>query len=157
MTSDSVLAQTIRELDAFVAQSGWDQPIQLFAVVPQAELAKQQPELVIGDADGEYAFVTQDLEFLNEDLLESLAKISWPAEVSGVALAVERLIPKQPELDIDLTAETPTEEIRVLALVMRSGENVNAIRYRSHDSQADVAVAADLVPALNLALRQTFE
>ncbi|NBV89935.1 MAG: hypothetical protein EBR84_00780, partial [Actinobacteria bacterium] len=81
MTSDSVLTQTIRDLDAFVAQSGWDQPVQLFAIVPQAELAKQQPELVVGAADGEYAFVTQDLEFLNEDLLESLAKISWPDEV----------------------------------------------------------------------------
>lgn len=157
MYNDLVLAQTVRELDAFVAISGWDQPARLFAVVAQTELAAQQPELVLDNTTSEFAFIEQDLDFADADLVESLAKITWPDEVAGVALAVERLISLQPQDDADLTEETKVGEIRILAVVMRSGANINAIRQRAHDQDSDVAIATDLVPALNVALLQTLQ
>ncbi|MCX6404898.1 MAG: hypothetical protein NTW81_05260, partial [Actinobacteria bacterium] len=65
-------------------------------------------------------------------------------------------ISMQPDDEIDPDIESQTQELRIIALVMRDGSNMNAIRQRSFDDVNDVAVASDLVPALNAALLQTF-
>jgi len=156
MSNDSVLAETIRELDQHVADSGWDQPARLFAIVPTADLATDHPELVSPEHPGQFMFVEQDAPLDNENLIGSLEQISWPFEIMGAALAIERLISMQPDDEIDAEAESQTQELRIIALVMRDGSNMNAIRQRSYDDETNVAVASDLVPALNMALLQTF-
>lgn len=156
MSNDSVLADTVRQLDQHVSESGWDQSARLFALVPTANLATDHPELVKPDEAGEYAFVEQDAPLDNENLIGSLEQISWPTEIIGAALVIERLISMQPDDEIDTDADSQTQELRIIALVMRDGTNINAIRQRSFDEANDVAVASDLVPALNSALLQTF-
>ena len=156
MSNDSVLADTVRELDQHVADSGWDQAARLFAIVPTADLAADHPELVSADSAGQFMFVEQDAEIDNENLISSLEQISWPQQISGAAIAIERLISMQPDDEIDHDIESQTQELRIISLVMRDGSNMNAIRQRSFDDVNDVAVASDLVPALNAALLQTF-
>ena len=41
------LSAVVREVEDFVSTAGWDQPPQLFALVPTAELVQAQPELAI--------------------------------------------------------------------------------------------------------------
>jgi len=156
MSNDSALTETVRELDQHVADSGWDQTARLFAIVPTLDLAKDHPELVSSDDAGQFMFVEQDAELDNENIIGSLEQISWPAQITGAAIAIERLISMQPDDEIDPLAESETQELRIIALVMRDGRNINAIRQRSFDDTNDVAVASDLVPALNQALMQTF-
>ena len=156
MSNNSVLADTVRELDQHVADNGWDQAARLFAIVPTADLATDHPELVSADNAGQFMFVEQDAEIDNENLIGSLEQISWPQQITGAAIAIERLISMQPDDEIDPDIESQTQELRIIALVMRDGSNMNAIRQRSFDDVNDVAVASDLVPALNAALLQTF-
>lgn len=156
MSDDSVLAETIRELDQHVADGGWDQAARLFAIVLTADLATDHPELVSDGKAEQFMFVEQDAPIDNENLIGSLEQISWPAEITGAALAIERLISMQPDEEVEVDAESQTQEIRIIALVMRDGTNLNAIRQRSYDDETNVAVASDLVPALNKALLQTF-
>ena len=156
MSNDLVLAETVRELEQHVAQAGWDQPARLFAIVPTVDLATDHPELVSDQNAGQYMFVEQDAPLDNENLIGSLEQISWPAEITGAALAIERLISMQPDDEVDPEENSPTQELRIVALVMREGTNINAIRQRSFDDITGVAVASDLVPALNKALLQTF-
>jgi len=156
MSNDSVLADTVRELDQHVAAAGWDQSARLFAIVPTLDLATDHPELVSGENSGQFMFVEQDAPLDNENVIASLEQISWPAEITGAALAIERLISMQPDDEVDFNSESQTKELRLIALVMRDGTNMNAIRQRSFDEDPDVAIASDLVPALNKALLQTF-
>lgn len=156
MSADLVLAETVRELDQHVAEGGWDQAARLFAIVLTADLATDHPELVSDSKAGQFMFVEQDAPIDNENLIGSLEQISWPAEITGAALAIERLISMQPDQEIDADTESQTQELRIIALVMRDGTNINAIRQRLHDDETNVAVASDLVPALNKALLQTF-
>ena len=39
------LSAVAREVEDFVSTAGWDQPPQLFALVPTAELVEREPEL----------------------------------------------------------------------------------------------------------------
>lgn len=151
-----MLADTVRELEAHVAASGWDQSARLFAIVPTADLATDHPELVSEENYGQYMFVEQEAPLDNENLIGSLEQITWPDQITGAALAIERLFSMQPDDEIDPEENSPTQELRIIALVMREGANMNAIRQRTHDDAKDVAVASDLVPALNKALLQTF-
>lgn len=155
MNYTQVLIETIRELDEHVSGAGWDQNPRLFAIVPTADVAQDHPELVIEDHLSQFMFIEQDAPLDNENLMGTLEQISWPDEVHGVALTIERLIATESDDELDEVSIEHDQEIRVLALVMRTGDNVNGIRQRSHDEADDLAVASDLVPALNAALLQT--
>src|ERR1044072_4442194 len=86
------LSAVAREVEDFVATAGWDQPPQLFALVPTAELVEREPELA-GQVD-EASLLTpiaQD-SLPSEDLADALAGIMWPDAVSGCALAPEIVV-----------------------------------------------------------------
>ena len=86
MSNDSVLSETVRELDQHVAAAGWDQSARLFAIVPTLDLATDHPELVSSENSGQFMFVEQDAPLDNENVIASLEEISWPAENTGAAL-----------------------------------------------------------------------
>jgi len=46
--------------------------------------------------------------------------------------------------------------VRIVNAVLRTGQNLNALRYRTHDSADAVAVAPNLVARLNDAVASTF-
>ena len=45
LPQDPALAAAVLEIEHHVAESGWDQPSRLYALVPTAELIRQEPSL----------------------------------------------------------------------------------------------------------------
>src|SRR3954452_21968303 len=86
------VAALAREVEEFVASGGWDQPPQLFALVPTEVLLREQPELA-GQLDVESPLTPVAQEALPEgDLAEALGRIAWPEAVVGCALAQEIIV-----------------------------------------------------------------
>ncbi|MGI9157409.1 MAG: PPA1309 family protein [Marmoricola sp.] len=161
MLSAKALAAVVREIEAHAAESGWDQPARLFALVPTAELARAEPELagVLGldvEAEG-LTPIDQELP-ADVDLEGSLASMMWPEEVTGCAAVVERIVlppsadgavPDDRARAASYAAEHPErQELRMVAAATRDGATQCALRFRSHDEPASVVVGTNLVPAL---------
>jgi hypothetical protein len=95
-------------------------------------------------------------------LEEALGRIMWPEGVAGCALVMERLVVKgsdetlSPGEDADVKGRE-TEEIRMVAGVLRDGSRHCALRMRGHDTEEAVLNGADLVPALTSALALTLD
>ena len=164
---------TLAALDTerHVARSGWDQPVRLFALVPTSDLLAHQPQLADGlaahDAVAGALSAVEQEELPESDGLEDLlARIAWPDQVTGCALAVERIV-VPPEAERDLpseeadalraVAEHPQRaDVRLVVAVTRAGEARCLLRQREHDSDDRVALGDDIAPGLVHALRATF-
>lgn len=161
MLTGDALSSVVREIEAHAAESGWDQPARLFALVPTADLARAEPELAraLGlEADSEgLTPIDQELA-ADVDLEQSLTTIMWPDEVTGCAAVVERLvlppsadgaIPDDRDRASSYAAEHPErQELRMVAAATRDGTTHCALRFRSHDDASSVVTGPDLVPAL---------
>lgn len=167
------------EAERYVAAAGWDQPIRLFALVDAARFAEAEPGLAdhlheARDDGGEdvepgSAYVTIEQEDLpaHEDVEDLLAQLAWPAEVDGVAIAVERIVlppeaeadlPEDPAAAAKASLEHPDRaDIRLVAAVARDGERVCVVRQRAHDSDDEVATGSEIAPGLLDALAATLE
>ncbi|MEI8411439.1 MULTISPECIES: PPA1309 family protein [unclassified Kribbella] len=170
------LSRAVIEIEKHVSSAGWDQPAQLFALVPTEELLRAEPQLAaeLGaeDASQPLTPVAQGelpggLE--DEHLADALGRIEWPDGVSGCALAIERVVlPASAEAGLS-SAESDAElarmagsdprrhEVRMVAAVLREGDRFGAVRLRSHDEDSAVLTGADLVPTLCEVLSLTFE
>ena len=170
------LSRAVVEIEKHVSSAGWDQPAQLFALVPTEELLRAEPQLAaeLGAEDasqpltpvaqGELPGALED-----EHLADALGRIEWPDGVSGCALAIERVVlPASAEAGLS-SAESEAElarmagsdprrhEVRMVAAVLREGDRFGAVRLRSHDQDSAVLTGADLVPTLCEVLSLTFE
>ena len=169
---DPALAAAVLELETHAAESGWDQPARLYALVDTAELIAAEPALaaVMGlDADAAQAagLTPIEQEPLAGELEEQLTSIAWPADVAGCAAVVERLvlppeadmaIPDDPAAAAEYARTHPDrQEVRIVAGATRAGATYCALRLRSHDDAASVVGGAELVPALLDLLRATLE
>lgn len=146
-----------REVEEFVAAGGWQQPPQLFALVPTAELLSQQPELADSlNPDAELTPVAQD-SLPNDDLAEALATIAWPDLVQGCALAQEIIVlppDAEDELpDVDESSAVSTADVerlkeaaaghprrteaRLVAAVLRDGPAACVMRLQGVRAQAE--------------------
>jgi hypothetical protein len=166
----SNLESLIREVEDHVASAGWDQPVRLFALVPTASLLSANPELALElgiNAEMPLTSVEQEIEDTLE-LDELLGTIAWPEDVAGAIVALERIVlPPSAESDLPATDDSALvqaasdhpdrRDVRIVSAVLRNGLNLNALRYRTHDSADAVAVAPNLVARLNDALASTFE
>lgn len=159
----SALAAVVREVEAHVARSGWDQPAQLFALVGTVELLQREPQLagVLGVDPDHGGLTPVEQETTSASLEELLPSILWPPEVLGCAVVVEAMtvppgeepgenrVPEDPEAAAEYAATHPRrEEARVVAGALRTGESYCAIRQRAHDEDDMVLVGDDLVPGL---------
>lgn len=191
----SPLVQCAIETERYVASAGWDQPTRLFALVETAKLIAAEPSLAEqlrrggdgaasvdgGDGsnggsgdDSESTDVGDALSAIEQDELpptdpleDFLGMLAWPAEVAGVALAVERIVvPPEAEADLPddpdeatrvLAAHPDRVEVRLLAAVTRDGESTCLLRQRPNDSDDAVAVGRDIAPELVAALAATLE
>lgn len=173
------VAGLAREVEEFVASGGWDQPPQLFALVPTAALLDEQPELA-GQLDRANPLTPVAQEALPEgDLAESLGRIAWPEIVVGCALAQEIIVlPPDVEAELEGVAEADAErlrraaadhprrtEARLVAAVLREGDVACVMRLRgtrSDDASAEadavdeIVESPDLAPNLLDALKTTF-
>lgn len=163
----SDLMAVVRELEQHASRAGWDQPAQLFALVPTEELVAREPGLAEELGGGNSLTPVQQEQLPPEELELLLQQIVWPEGVAGVAAIVERLIlppaaeadiPADPAAAADYAANHPDrEEVRIVAAATRTGESMCALRVRAHDEDAKVAVGPDLVPALLELLHATLE
>jgi hypothetical protein len=160
----SALIEAVREVEAHVAEGGWDQPARLYALVPTTDLLAREPALAAAmgldaaQAAGSLTPVEQDDLPVDTPLETVLARIQWPPEVFGCAAVVERLV-LPPAADEDLptdpgeaeryaAAHPDREEVRMVVAATRDGSTHCALRMRSHDDALSVVEAPDLVPAL---------
>jgi len=164
-----------REVEQFVASAGWDQPAQLFALVPTATLLASRPELS-GQVDtAPLTPVAQD-ELPEGELDEALAGIEWPEGVAGCALAQEIVVlppgaqeglgelpdelPADPEQARRAAAAHPDrQEGRLVAAVLREGVGACVLRVRgeaaAEDAPEQIIEHAELAPNLLRALLAT--
>ncbi len=119
----------LRDLDRYVAADGWAQPPRLFALV---------------DSAGRVTTVEQAWDSTGEDLLGDLAAIAWPSDVVGAAVSVQRVL-------------EPDHDVRVTVGALRDQTVASALRYREHDADDRVAVAAGVVPRLERAMWDTLQ
>lgn len=164
------LTQVTVEIERHVAAGGWDQPPHLYALVETADLLRREPQLaaelgLTGSSPGDLTPVDQGDLPSHASLEELLGGISWPPEVLGTALAVERLmIPPAAERDMPqeegealrwLAEHPERQEVRLVVAVLRDGSRAAALRMRSHDDDTEVLSGPDLVPGLADALAAT--
>jgi hypothetical protein len=178
--SAPLLPQVVREVEDFAASAGWDQPPQLFALVPTADLLASHPE--IGDQVDAGSVLTPVAQepLADTDLADALAGIVWPDTVAGCALVQEILV-LPPGAEAELTggnpdAEThPTaedsdrmrriaaahpqrREARLVAGVLRDGSAACVLRVRGDVEHPDELVEhPELAPNLIDALRETLK
>jgi hypothetical protein len=169
--SPSPLARAVQEVEAHAHEAGWDTPPRLFAMVPTDELLAREPALTghVGVdatvAAGTLTPVEQDQLPLDRPLEETLLNIIWPAEVTGCAVALERLtlpssaeagMPEDPLQAQEYAAQHPDrQEVRMAVGVSRDGTRHCILRVRTHDGA--LIQGPDLVPELVRLLQATFE
>ena len=143
------LSRAVVEIEKHVSSAGWDQPAQLFALVPTADLLRAEPhlaaELGAEDASQPLTPVAQgELPGGVEDdhLADTLARIEWPDGVAGCALAIERIVLpaaaesglSSVESDAELArlagSDPRRHEVRMVAAVLREGTRFGAVRLR---------------------------
>ncbi|MGH8866558.1 MAG: PPA1309 family protein [Actinomycetes bacterium] len=167
------LTRAVLDVERYTAETGWDQPPRLFALVETLDLLRREPHLAVTldlaeDAlPGDLTPVEQDELPSDQSLDDVLARITWPDEVSGCTLVVERLMlppeaeenmPDDPAVIDAWVAQHPDrQEVRLAVGVLRDGTRDAAVRMRTHDHEDDVLSGEDLVPRLAEALAATFE
>ena len=160
----AALRTAVLEIEAHVAEAGWDEPARLFALVPTTDLVDREPELAAAmgidetAAAGTLTPVEQEALPADRPLEAVLSTISWPEQVLGVAAAVERLLlPPSAEGQLPADAQQAEEyaaghpdrqEVRIVAAATRAGSTYCAVRMRTHDSADEVLQCSDLVPGL---------
>ena len=170
----SPLAFVVGEVEGHVAEAGWDQPPQLFALVQTESLLWAEPQLAqsMGLLPGDPSSLTPVAQDPLGDgpLDEQLASLVFGADVLGVVLAHEVLV-LPPSAEAALTEAGRTEdaaavaadhperrEVRMVVGVARGGSTSCVLRLRGDGEQADERVTGpDLAPALSAALLATLE
>jgi hypothetical protein len=152
-----------------MSSAGWDQPPQLFALVPTKELLAKEPGLADRlDPASALTPVAQD-SLPEDDLADALAAIVWPGAVVGCALAQEIVVlPSDAEAAVSGAATDPAvvrriaaehpqrREARLVAAVLRDGSAACVLRLRGDEDHPDEIIEhPELAPNLADALRET--
>lgn len=173
--SSAALAAAAREVEDFLTESGWDQPPQLFALVPTSTLREAEPELAdtLPTGDGLTPVAQEPLE--SEDLGETLSGIYWPDDVPGCVIAQEIVVlPPQAESELDRAVSDAADEqaadtalriarshpdrrdARLVVAVLREGGHCCLLRVRGVAEAPDEVIEhPDLAPNMVEALRTT--
>lgn len=169
------------ETERHVAAAGWDQPLRLFALVDEARLLEAEPALAthlrpraaaadpLGDEPdappAAYAAVEQEDLPASDGVEDLLARLAWPPQVDGVAVALERIVvPPEAEDDLPddpaaateaLLAHPERADIRLFVAVTRDGQRACLVRQRAHDHDDEVGAGENIAPGLAAALAAT--
>lgn len=167
----SALLAVVGEVEGHVAEAGWDQPPQLFALVDTEELLRAEPQLaetmgIVVSRPGSLTPVAQDP--MGDGPLDlQLASMVFGPEVLGVVLTHEVVVlpPSAEEALSDqddpagaAAAHPERREVRMAVGVLRGGQREAVLRLRGADGDDDQRVTGtDLVPGLAEALLGTLE
>jgi len=166
----AALFAVVGEVEAHVAEAGWDQPPQLFALVDTEQLLRAEPQLatslgLVAAVPGSLTPVAQEA-LADEPLDEALARIQFGTEVLGVVLVQEVLIlPPAAEAALDAAdpvtgaaAHPDRRDVRMVVAVVRDGTRECVLRVRGSTGQPDELLSGpDLAPALADALLSTLD
>lgn len=164
---DPYLDIAAAEVEAHVAQSGWDQRPTLFALVRAGQFATDEPDtaarLGLEHAAGESLTPIEQEALPDAALDAALAQIAWPESVAGCALSQEIVIvPPSGDGDVD-TAEAAAahpdrREARLVVAVLRDGSSATMLRLRTAaGSEDELLTGPDLAPNLVEALVATLQ
>ncbi len=167
----SPLQAVVAEVEGHVAEAGWDQPPQLFALVQTEQLLRSEPQLAqtMGLVAGDPSSLTPVAQEPLGDgpLDEQLASLVFSEEVLGVVLAHEVLVlPPSAEQALAegadpsaVAADHPhRREVRMVVGAVRGGGTACVLRLRGDTDADDERVTGpDLAPALSAALLATLE
>ena len=165
------LQSVVAEVEGHVAEAGWDQPPQLFALVQTEQLLRAEPQLAstMGLVAGDPASLTPIAQEPLGDapLDEQLAAMVFGEEVLGVVLAHEVVVlPPAAEAAIaeeddpaSAAAQHPDRrDVRMAVGVVRGGRQACVLRLRGQTPEQDERVTGpDLAPALATALLATLD
>ena len=174
------LQAVVDEVEHHVAEAGWDQPPQLFALVATEQLLRAEPQLattmglIAGDPSSLTPIAQEPLG--DGPLDEQLASLMFGEEVLGVLLAHEVLVlPPSAEAALaehaehaehaeladlaSVAADHPERrEVRMVVAVVRGGGQACVLRLRAAgEAPDDLVTGPDLAPALVAALRATLD
>lgn len=162
----AVLTAALIEIERHVGVTGWDQPSRLFALAPTRDLIAAEPSLaehLSAALPDSLSSIEQDDFRAGDDLWDALARIRWPEQVAGVALATERSflraedetdLPSDPDEATRAVANHPArQDIRVVIGVLRDGTAAGLARLAVDPDE--LLAGPDLVPALTKALLHT--
>ncbi len=165
------LQSVVGEVERHLAEAGWDQPPQLFALVDTEELLRAEPQLattmgVVASRPGELTPVAQE-PLADGPLDEVLARVQFGDGVLGVVLAHEVLVlPPSVEGDLEAVddpagyaaAHPGRREVRMVVGVVRGGGSAAVLRLRGTEGAEDERVTGpDLAPGLTAALLSTLD
>ena len=167
----SPLQSVVGEVEGHVAEAGWDQPPQLFALVQTEQLLRAEPQLAqtMGLVAGDPASLTPVAQepLTDAPLDQQLSSMIFGEEVLGVVLAHEVLVlPPAAEAALAevedpaaVAAEHPERrEVRMVVGVVRGGGSACVLRLRGATEEQDERVTGkDLAPGLAAALLATLE
>lgn len=156
------------EVEAHVAQSGWDTRPALFALVRADRFAADEPQLAaqLGlDATAGGLTPVEQEALPDSPLDETLARIAWPEGVAGCALSQEIvLLPPEAEDEVGAdpvgaAAHPARREARLVAAVLRDGTSAVVLRLReaAGAEPEELLTGPDLAPNLVAALLATFD
>ena len=166
----STLLSVVGEVEVHLAEAGWDQPPQLFALVDTEELLRAEPQLaatmgLIVARPGSLTPIAQE-PLGDGPLDEELAGVLFGPEVLGVVLAHEVLV-LPPSAEAALDTDDPAavaaghperREVRMAVGVLRDGSRECVLRLRAQGDGPDERVGgSDLVPGLAEALLATLD
>jgi hypothetical protein len=162
------LAALVTEIERHLAESGWDQPPRLYALVNTGDLRESEPNLAEMLADNDPDGLTPvEQDAIEGDVADLLPRIEWPPTVLGAAVVDEVLmlpdgaVAERPEGvdEVEWAQQHPDQrDVRIVVGVLRSGQRAGTIRIRGNDAEDDQVLSApDLVPNLALALLETFD
>lgn len=166
----SPLLSVVAEVEGHLAEAGWDQPPQLFALVDTEELLRAEPQLaetmgLVVSRPGSLTPVAQE-PLSDAPLDEQLASMVFGPEVLGVVLAHEVLV-LPPSAEAALDTDDPSSaaqqhperrEVRMTVGVLRDGSREALLRLRGREGEPDERVTGgDLVPGLSDALLATLD
>ena len=162
------LTAVAAEIEAHVANAGWDRSPTLFALVRASQFRIDDPataaRLGLDQADDDALTPVEQEELPDGPLDEVLAQLGWPAGVVGCALSQEIVVlPPGAEATLSDTeiasraAEHPDRrEARLVVAVLRGDATAAVMRMRGENEQ-DVLTGPDLAPNLARALHATFD
>jgi hypothetical protein len=166
----SPLLSVVAEVEAHLAEAGWDQPPQLFALVDTEELLRAEPQLaqsmgLVVARPGSLTPIAQEA-LSDAPLDEQLASMVFGVEVLGVVLAHEVLV-LPPSAEAALETDDPASaaavhperrEVRMTVGVLRDGTREAVLRLRGKEGEEDERVTGgDLAPGLSEALLATLD
>jgi hypothetical protein len=160
----------VAEVETHLAEAGWDQPPQLFALVDTEELLRAEPQLaesmgLVVSRPGSLTPIAQE-PLGDGPLDEQLARLVFGPEVLGVVLAHEVLVlppsaeaALQEEDPASVAAEHPERrEVRMTVGVLRDGSRESVLRLRGQEGEEDERLTGgDLAPGLSEALLATLD